>query len=75
MERDPTAEPMAWNAAFEGANIVTSFKPSTVLTKLVFVNAPAREVSPAATAVALSDCGTVRTVSITWTTPPVKLTF
>ena len=73
--RVPIAEPIAWNAAFEGANIVTSVRESTVSTSLAEVNAPAREVRFAATAVLESEAGMVSTVSMMWITPPVKLTF
>jgi hypothetical protein len=47
----PTAEPIAWKAAFDGAKMVTSFRESTVETRLVVVRAPASEVRFAATAV------------------------
>jgi len=73
--RFPRAEPIAWNAAFDGANMVTSERVSTVSTRLTADNAPAREVKFAASAVAESDAGRVRTVSMMWMTPPVKLTF
>ena len=66
----PSAEPIAWNAAFDGAKIVTSFKPSTVETRSAVVRAPVREVRFAPAAVLDGDCGTVKTVSITWMTPP-----
>jgi hypothetical protein len=66
---------MASNAALDGAKMVTSFSPSTVATRLAIPKAPARDVRPAATVVAESDNGKVRTVSMMWITPPVKLTF
>lgn len=69
----PTAEPMAWNAAFEGAKMVTSWRESTVETRFACVSAPASAVRLAAVAVAASDSGMVRTVSIMWRMPPVKL--
>lgn len=75
MLKFPSAEPIASNAAFEGAKIVTSERKSTVETSLAAVNAPAREVRFAATAVVESEAGRVRTVSMMWITPPVKLTF
>lgn len=62
--RLPSAEPMAPNAALEGAKIVTSFNPFTVETKLAEVKAEAKDVNPAATAVAESEAGMVRTVSM-----------
>jgi hypothetical protein len=71
----PTAEPIAWKAAFEGAKIVTSRRESTVETREACVRAPTREVRFAAEAVAASEAGMVRTVSIMWRTPPVKLRF
>jgi hypothetical protein len=69
----PTAEPMAWKALFEGAKIVTSCNESRAFTSLACVRAPVRAVRFAAAAVAESDSGIVRTVSIMWITPPVKL--
>ena len=75
VERDPTAEPIAWKAALEGAKMVTSWRESTVETRLASVSAPVRAVRFAAAAVAASDSGIVRTVSIMWRTPPVKLRF
>jgi hypothetical protein len=75
VERFPSAEPIALNAALEGAKIVTSLRSSTVVTRLALVRAPAREVRFAATAVAESDSGIVRTRSMIWITPPVKLTL
>jgi len=69
-----SAELIAWNASLEGANIVTSFKPSTVETRSAAVRAPVREVRLAPAAVLDGDCGTVNTVSITWMTPPANAT-
>lgn len=69
------AEPMRWKAALLGAKMVTSARASTAETRLVLVRAPARELRPAATAVEDAFPGIVRTLSIMWTTPPVKLTF
>jgi hypothetical protein len=69
----PTAEPMAWNAAVEGAKMVTSWRASTVETRFACVSAPVSAVRLAAAAVAVSDSGMVRAVSIMWRTPPVKL--
>lgn len=69
------AEPMAWNVSLLGANIVTSEKLSTVATKSAAVSAPVREVRFAVAAVPAREIGAVRTVSIMWSTPPVKLTF
>lgn len=57
-----TAEPMAPKAALEGAKMVTSDNPLTVETKLAVVRAEARDVRPAAIAVAESEAGMVRTV-------------
>jgi hypothetical protein len=70
-----SAEPIAWNAEFEGAKIVTSRSESTALTRLADVRAPAREVRFAATAVEETGSGIVRTRSIMWMTPPVKFRF
>ena len=67
-------EGLTWNALLLGAKIVTSFNESTVVTRLVFVNAPARAVRSESTALELADRGTVRTVSITCTTPPLNIT-
>ena len=75
MLKFPSADPIAWNAAFEGANMVTSERESTVWTRLAAVNAPASEVRFAATAVVESEAGRVRTLSMMWITPPVKFTF
>ncbi len=72
--RFAAAGPRAAKAALVGAKMVTSFKPSTVETRFAVVKAPAREVRPAATAVLESAIGTVRTVSMTWMTPPLNLT-
>jgi hypothetical protein len=68
-----TAEPMAPKAALEGAKMVTSDNPLTVETKLAVVRAEARDVRPAAIAVAESEAGMVRTVSMMWITPSVNL--
>lgn len=46
-----------------------------VETRFAVVRAPASAVRLAATAVAESDSGIVRTVSMMWRTPPVKLRF
>jgi hypothetical protein len=73
--RLPSTEPMAPKAALEGAKMVTSDNPLTVETKLAVVRAEARDVRPAATAVAESEAGMVRTVSMTWITPPVNMMF
>jgi len=62
--RVPTAEPIAWKAALEGAKIVTSWRESTVETRFACVRAPVRAVRFAAAAVEASDSGIVRTVSI-----------
>ena len=72
MVRVPTAEPMAWKAALEGAKIVTSRRESTVWTRFACVRAPVSAVRFAAAAVEASDSGMVRTVSIMCRTPPVK---
>ena len=71
----PAADPIAWNAALEGANIVTSDRKSTVWTSFAEVKAPAREVRFTAAAVVESFTGRVRTASMIWRTPPVKLIF
>lgn len=71
--RPGSADPMAPNAALEGAKIVTSFSPLTVVIKLLALRAEASDVNPAATAVAESEAGMVRTVSMMWITPPVNL--
>jgi hypothetical protein len=73
--RFPTAEPMASKASLEGAKMVTSERELTVGTRLAAVKAPVREVRLAAAAVEESEVGMVRTVSIIWITPPVKLIF
>ena len=65
VDREPTAEPMAWNAAFEGAKMVTSLRPSKAVTRFAVVRAPVSAVRLAALAVAESDSGRVRTVSMT----------
>ena len=75
MLRVPTAEPMAWKAALLGTNTVTSFKPSSVVASMVSVNAPTMDVMLVARAVSEMFIGGMRTVSISWTTPPVKLMF
>ena len=62
--RFPTSEPIDWNAALEGANIVTSESELTVWTRFADVRAPAMEVRFAAAAVLESDAGRVRTVSM-----------
>lgn len=72
VERLLVAEPIAWKAALEGAKIVRSLRSSMAATRFAAVRAPTREVRPALIAVTLSDSGTVRTVSMMWTTPPVK---
>jgi len=64
MVRLGRAEPMAWNAALEGAKTVTSLRESTAPTSLAAVRAPAREVRFAATAVVLMLGGRVRTESM-----------
>ena len=71
----PSAELMAEKAALEGAKMVTSSNESTVETRFAADRAPAMDVRFAANAVPEGDCGTVRTVSITWITPPVKFRF
>lgn len=43
--RLPTAEPIAWKAALEGAKMVTSCRLSTVLARLVCMRAPTRAVT------------------------------
>ncbi len=75
MVRSPSAEPMAWNAALEGAKIVISRRLSTVETRLASVSAPAREVRFNDVAVSAGDGGMVRTVLMMWIVPPVKLIF
>jgi len=60
---------MAWKAAFEGAKMVTSLRPFTVLTRLALVSAPANEDNPAAIAVSDGLWGSVRTESMMWITP------
>ena len=75
MVRLPTAEPMAWKAALLGTKAVISMAESTASTSLVPIRAPAAALRPAASAVAEMLRGTVRTVSMTWRTPPVKLMF
>jgi hypothetical protein len=68
------AEPMAWNAAFEGAKIVTSFRELTAETRDVCVRAPVRAVSCESRAELEGERGIVRTESIMWITPPVNMT-
>lgn len=70
---EEVAEPIAWNAAFEGAKMVTSLRESTAVTRLAFVKAPARAVSWESMADIAGDRGMVRTVSIMWITPPVNI--
>ena len=72
VERADAVAAIAWNAALLGAKMVTSERTSTGLIRSVAVRALAREVSPAAVAVAEAFPGTVRTVSIMWTMPPAK---
>jgi hypothetical protein len=67
--RLPRPEPMAWNAEFAGAKIVTSLRLSTVSTRLALVRAPAKDVNPAAMAVSEGLSGKVRTFPIMWITP------
>ncbi len=75
VERFPLVktEPMAWKASLEGAKMVTSVSASTVSVKFVAVRAPAREVTFNEPAVSETDWGIVRTLSMIWMTPPVKL--
>jgi len=54
--------------------MVTSFRESTVETKLVCVKAPARAVRSESMADIAGERGTVSTVSMIWTTPPLKVT-
>jgi hypothetical protein len=68
------AEPIAWKASLLGAKMVTSERPLTASTRSAAVRAPASEVRFAAMAVVETFGGRVRTVSMTWTTPPVMLT-
>lgn len=75
MERPGRAEPMFWKAWLVGAKTVTSGVVLTVSTRLAETRAPRTEVRPAAVAVSETELGMVRTVSIMWITPPVKLTF
>jgi hypothetical protein len=70
----PSADPMALNASFDGAKMVTSESELTVLTSPAAVKAPASEVRPVLMAVCAGLAGTVRTVSMTWMTPPSNWT-
>jgi hypothetical protein len=72
LERLP---PMAWRAALLGAKMVTLGRLLTVSSRLVAFSAPRSEFNPAAVSVLLMFSGRVRRLSMTWMTPPVKLTF
>lgn len=71
--RFASAEAMLANAALDGAKMVTSLSSSTVEVRLVAFNAPTIAVRPAANAVSDGDSGMVKSLSMMWMTPPVKL--
>lgn len=73
MLREPVAEPMAWNAALEGAKMVTSLRSSTAEMRDVAMRAPARAVRLESMALKEGMSGTVITVSIICNTPPVNM--
>lgn len=75
MLKDPSAEPIAWNAALEGAKMVISLRESTVSTSPAFAKAPASEVRFRDVAVLAGEVGMVRTLEMMWIVPPVKLMF
>lgn len=74
VERFPSAEPMLWNASFVGAKMVTLGVVLTSSTRSVALSAPRSEVRPAAERVSDATSGRTRRRSMTWITPPVKLT-
>jgi hypothetical protein len=65
---------MEAKASLVGAKMVRSGVSSTALTRFVALRAPYKAVRLAARAVSEVLTGRVRTVSMIWTTPPVKLT-
>lgn len=65
---------MAAKAALVGAKMVRSGVVSTAATRSAVVRAPASAVRLAARAVVEALAGTVRTVSMMWTTPPENWT-
>jgi hypothetical protein len=73
VDKLPVAEPMAWNAALEGAKMVTSLRPSTVVRRLVEARAPARAVRLLSIALNEGTWGMLITVSIMWRTPPLNV--
>ena len=73
MVREDAAEPIALNASFEGAKIVTSFRLLTAEMRLVVVKAPARAVRELSTAESEGERGMVSTVSTMCITPPVNM--
>jgi len=72
--RLPRAEPMFWKASLLGAKMVMFGVLLTVSNKSVALMAPRRATRSAAERVSAVFSGRVRTLSMMWITPPVKLT-
>ena len=72
--RFASAEPMDWKASLFGAKMVRSGVSFATAIESVALSAPRKAVRFAALAVSRTETGRVRTVSMTWITPPVKLT-